>query len=178
MIFHETPLRNAYCLEAEHAEDDRGFFARVWCKEEFTKYGLCGEMVQGSISYNRQKGTLRGMHFQLPPYEETKIVRCTQGSIFDVIIDLRPMSQTYTHWYGVELTAENRKTLVIPPGFAHGFQTLVDRTEVFYLISEFYHPEAASGVRWDDPAFAIDWPHIGRRILSGKDQNWPAYVPK
>lgn len=176
MIFHETPLNNAYWVEVEQVEDERGFFGRVWCKEEFGKYGLSTEMVQGSVSFNRKKGTLRGMHFQMPPYEETKIVRCTQGGIFDVIIDLRPGSATYVQWYGVELTAENRKMLVIPPGFAHGFQTLADETEVFYLISEFYQPDAARGVRWNDRTFAIDWPTVGHRIISERDQHWPDYI--
>jgi dTDP-4-dehydrorhamnose 3,5-epimerase len=176
MIFHETPLKDAYCLDVETVEDERGFFARVWCREEFAKYGLSPEMVQGSVSFNRKKGTLRGMHFQLPPYAETKIVRCTHGRLLDVIIDLRPSSLTYKQWYGVELTAANRKMLVIPPGFAHGFQTLENDTEVFYLISESYHPEAARGVRWNDQAFAIKWPEVDRRIISQRDQQWPNYA--
>lgn len=176
MIFQETPLQDAYCLGVERIEDERGFFARVWCREEFAKYGLSLEMVQGSVSFNRKKGTLRGMHFQLPPFEETKIVRCTHGGIFDVIIDLRPDSATYSQWYGVELTADNRKMLVIPPGFAHGFQTLKDETEVCYLISEFYHPDSARGVRWNDQTFGIEWPKVDHRIISEKDQHWPDYI--
>ena len=176
MIFDETPLKNAYCLDVDKVEDERGFFARVWCKEEFAKNGLSSEMVQGSVSFNKKKGTLRGMHFQVAPYGETKVVRCTQGRLFDVIIDLRPGSETYMQWYGVELTAKNRKMLVIPPGFAHGFQTLEDDTEVFYLISEFYHPEAARGVRWNDQAFGIKWPETEKRIISQRDQQWPNYV--
>ncbi|MDR4495755.1 MAG: dTDP-4-dehydrorhamnose 3,5-epimerase [Nitrospirales bacterium] len=176
MIFHETPLKNAYYVNVDKVEDERGFFARVWCRETFAENGLALEMVQGSISFNKKKGTLRGMHFQVPPYAETKIVRCTQGRLFDVILDLRPGSVTYKQWHGVELTAKNRKMLVIPPGFAHGFQTLEDDTEVFYLISEFYHPEAARGVRWNDQAFAIKWPETEQRIISQRDQQWPNYV--
>lgn len=177
MIFHQTALRDAYVLELEQITDERGFFARSWCKEEFESHGLDGDLVQCSLSFNNKKGTLRGMHFQVPPHGETKLVRCTNGAIFDVIIDLRVQSSTYMKWMGVELTAENRKMIYIPEGFAHGFQTLVDESEVFYFISEAFHPEAARGVCWNDSAFQIIWPKSDNRVISRKDQNWPMFVP-
>ena len=159
MIFHETSLVGAYLIELECRVDDRGFFARSWCQHEFADHGLNSRLVQCSISFNKQSGTLRGLHFQLAPYEEAKLVRCTQGAIFDVIVDLRRSSPTFGKHYGVQLDAENRLMLFVPEGFAHGFQTIRDATEVFYQMSEFYVPEAApTGVRWNDPAFGIDWP--------------------
>lgn len=176
VIYHETSLKDAYVLELEKVEDERGFFVRMWCKEELASRGLNGDLAQCSLSFNQKRGTLRGMHFQIPPYGETKLVRCIKGSIFDVIIDLRSQSTTYMKWMGVKLSADNRQMLYIPKGFAHGFQTLEDESEVLYFISEAYHPEAARGVHWNDPAFQITWPEIKDRVISGKDQNWPMVV--
>ena len=176
MIFLQTSLKGAYVLELERIADERGFFARSWCKEELESHGLDGDLAQCSLSFNNKKNTLRGMHFQVPPHEETKLVRCTKGSIFDVIIDLRAQSSTYLKWIGVELSAENRNMLYIPKGFAHGFQTLADESEVFYFISEAFHPEAARGVRWNDATFQINWPEVDNRIISSKDQKWPMFV--
>lgn len=176
MIFQETSLKDAYVLELEAIGDERGFFARMWCKEELASHGLDTDLAQCSLSFNHKKGTLRGMHFQIPPSGETKIVRCTQGAIFDVIIDLRAKSPTFLQWMGVELSAENRTMLYIPKGFAHGFQTLADDSEVFYCISATYNPEVARGVHWNDPAFHINWPEAENRVISEKDQNWPMFV--
>ena len=165
MIFTETKLNGVHILEIEKLSDERGFFARTWCKQEFAKYGLNSNLAQCSISFNRKRGTLRGMHYQISPYRETKLVRCTAGAIYDVVIDLRRDSATFCQWFAVELSAENRCMLYVPEDFAHGFQTLEDNTEVFYQISEPYAPEYAKGVRWDDPAFDIRWP-AGDRIIS------------
>ncbi len=171
MIFTETKLSGAFVIDPERFEDDRGFFARTWCVREFKTHGLNSRLVQCSVSNNKQKATLRGMHYQAAPHAETKLVRCTKGAIYDVIIDLREDSSTFRQWVAVELTAENRRMLYIPEGFAHGFQTLSDDTEVFYQISEFYHPESARGVRWDDPAFGIEWP-LEATIMSEKDSSY------
>ncbi len=168
MIFSETKLAGAFIIEPERLEDERGFFARTWCQREFEAHGLNPRLVQCSISFNRKKATLRGMHYQVAPYEEAKLVRCTRGAIYDVIVDLRPESPTFKQWVGVELTVENRRMLYIPEGVAHGFQTLADNTEVFYQMSEFYHPESARGVRWDDPEFGIEWP-MTPTAISDKD---------
>ena len=158
MIFTKISLPGAYLVELERREDERGFFARSFCNREFTDLGLDPCVAQCNISFNHKKGILRGMHYQLPPYAEAKLVRCTRGAIYDVIVDLRRDATTFMKWYSVELTAENRIALYIPKGFAHGFQTLVDDTEVFYQMSEFYAPESARGFRWDDPQFDITWP--------------------
>jgi dTDP-4-dehydrorhamnose 3,5-epimerase len=174
MIFVETKLKGAFLIEPELLCDERGFFARTWCQQEFEKYGLSTRLRQCSISFNRKKGTLRGMHFQHAPHEETKLVRCTSGGMYDVIIDLRSGSATYKQHFAAVLTADNRKMLYIPEGFAHGFQTLADDTEVFYQISEFYTPESASGVRWDDPAFGIVWPSA-ECIISQRDRGYPDF---
>ena len=172
MIFNETKLRGAYIIEVEPLEDERGSFARTFCREEFETHGLNSIVAQCNISQNRKKGTLRGMHYQVAPHAEAKLVTCLAGSIYDVIIDLRPDSITYCHWFAVELSARCRRSLIyIPEGFAHGFQTLEDDTEVFYQMSHAYVPEAARGVRWNDPAFAIDWPD-GPRTLSERDNNY------
>jgi dTDP-4-dehydrorhamnose 3,5-epimerase len=168
MIFTETKLRGAYLIDLDKHEDERGFFARSWCEDEFESHGLNARLVQCNISFNKKRGTLRGMHYQAAPYEEAKLVRCTMGALYDVIIDLRNDSPTYKEWFSVELTAQNRRALYVPEGFAHGFQTLVDKTEVFYQMSEFFHPECARGVRWDDPVFGISWP-ILNPIISEKD---------
>lgn len=175
MIFRETELKGAYIIEPERIEDERGFFARTWCRREFEAHGLNPRLVQASLSFNRRKGTLRGMHYQASPHEEVKLVRCTQGEIFDVIIDLRPASPTYCRHVAVRLSAENRLMLYIPEGLAHGFQVLADATEVHYQMSEFYHPESARGVRWDDPAFAIAWPQTDVRLISDRDRGWPDF---
>lgn len=175
MKFIETPLADLYILEPDYIKDERGFFARTFCVEEFRKRGLSPSLAQCNISYNSKKGTLRGMHFQIEPHGEDKVVRCTQGAIFDVVIDLRKESPTFKKWFAAELTAENRKMVYVPTGFAHGFQTLEDHTEVFYQMSALYHAESARGVRWDDPTFAIDWPS-DERTISLKDQYYPPYL--
>ena len=176
MIFRETALNGAFVIEPERKEDERGFFARTWCAEEFALHGLNARLVQCSLSYNKKKGTLRGMHYQVKPFEETKLVRCTRGAIFDVIIDLRPGSATYTKYVAVSLSESNRHMLYIPEGMAHGFQTMEDNTEVFYQMSQVFHPESARGVRWDDSSFAIQWPPA-ERIISQRDQQYPQFVP-
>lgn len=176
MIFTPTPLAGTFVIEPELLEDPRGWFTRTWCRREFEARGLDTRVAQCSMSLNKKKGTLRGMHFQAPPFEEAKLVRCPRGSIYDVIIDLRPGSPTRLRHFAVILTAENRKSLYLPAGFAHGFQTLVADTEVFYQISEFYSPEHSRGVRWDDPAFGIQWPE-DERTISDRDRNYPDFSP-
>lgn len=176
MIFTELPLSGAYIIEPEPLPDDRGFFARLWCQHEFAARGLETRLVQSSMSYNKSAGTLRGMHYQAAPNEEVKMIRCTRGSIFDVIIDLRRDSPTFVKHYAVELTACNRKMLYVPAGFAHGFQTLEHDTEVMYLMSEFFAPASARGVRWDDPIFNIAWPHTERRIIAHRDATYPDFT--
>ena len=168
MKFVPATLRGAFRIEREPIEDSRGFFARTWCAEEAAAHGLNSRVAQCSVSFNARKGTLRGMHFQIAPHQEAKVVRCTRGAMTDVIIDLRPASPTYKKWEAFELTEHNRTALYIPEGFAHGFQTLLDETEVLYQMSEFYAPGAARGVRWNDPAFGITWP-LPNPILSPKD---------
>jgi len=175
MIFTETPLKGAFIIEPEPRVDFRGFFARTWCQRECLAHGINPAMVQCSISFNKRKGTLRGLHYQAAPFEETKLVRCTMGAIYDVIVDLRPHSTTFMQHFAVILSADNRKMLYIPEGLAHGFQALEDNTEVSYQMSEFYHPEAARGVRWKDPAFGIPWP-IPDPILLDRDNNYPDFV--
>jgi dTDP-4-dehydrorhamnose 3,5-epimerase len=172
--FTETRLKGATIIDIEPIEDERGFFARSWCREEFEAHGLNPVLVQCSISFNRRKGTLRGMHYQAKPHEEAKLVRCTRGAIYDVILDLRPGSATSGQWVSVELSAENRQSLYVPEGFAHGFQTLADNTEVFYQISAVYVPESARAIRWNDPAFQIAWP-LPITAISGKDQSYPNF---
>lgn len=168
MRFMETSIPGAFIIEPEPIRDERGFFARTWCAKEFEQKGLCSRFVQNSISFNAKRGTLRGMHFQKDPYEEIKLVSCTAGAIYDVILDLREGSSAFGKWEAVELTSLNRKMLYIPAGVAHGFQTLEDETMVFYQISEFYHPESASSILWNDPVFDISWP-VKVKILSAKD---------
>ena len=175
MIFTETPLKGAFVIEPECLEDTRGFFARTWCQREAAAHGLNGRVVQCSVSFNPRKGTLRGLHYQVPPYEEAKLVRCTMGAIYDVIVDLRRDSPTFRDYFAVILTADNRKMLYIPEGLAHGFQTLEDHTEVFYQMSEFHAPASARGVRWNDPAFGIEWPPAVR-IIAERDQNHADFV--
>jgi dTDP-4-dehydrorhamnose 3,5-epimerase len=158
MIFTETKLDGAFVIEPEPIEDERGFFARTWSQKEFLKHGLNCDIVEMNSSFNKRRGTLRGMHFQSGPHREAKVVRCLVGSIYDVIVDLRESSSTLYKWIGVELSAVNRRLLYVPEGFAHGFQTLEDNTEVAYQMSEFHHAESEDGLRWDDPALAIEWP--------------------
>lgn len=174
MIFIETQLKGAFVIEPERMGDERGFFARTWCKKEFASHGLETRVVQCNISGNPQKGTLRGMHFQTPPFEEVRIVRCTRGEIYDVIIDLRPGSGTFKKWFGLILNEEKRNMLYIPKGFAHGFITLSDQTEVFYQMSEYYSPDHACGVRWNDPVFGIHWP-AEVRLISERDNKYPDF---
>lgn len=174
MIFTETKLKGAYIIELEPIKDERGFFARSWCKKQFRDYGLNDNLVQCNISFNLQSGTLRGMHYQIAPYEEDKLVRCTSGSIYDVIVDMRKDSKTYKEWISVELTSENRKMIYIPKGFAHGFQVLQNNTEVFYQMTEFYNGEYSRGFRWNDSQFDIKWP-IETKIISLKDQSYKNY---
>ena len=175
MIFSETKLKGVFVIGLERREDSRGFFARTFCQQEFAERGLRTQFAQCSVSFNINKGTLRGMHFQAAPMHETKLIRCTRGAIFDAIIDLRRESPTYKGHLTIELSAENGKTLYVPEGFAHGFQTLEDGTEVFYQMTEFFAPELARGVRWDDPAFAISWPQVDTRIILDRDRNYPLF---
>ncbi len=174
MIFKETRLKGAFIIDPEQLSDDRGFFARTWCQKEFKAHGLNPNMAQCNISFNRKKGTLRGLHYQAAPHEEAKLVRCTAGAIYDVIVDLRPESDTFKSWISMELSAENRKMLYIPEGLVHGFLTLQDNTEVFYQMSEFYMPDYARGVRWDDPTFGIIWPDKVA-LISEKDRSYPDF---
>jgi dTDP-4-dehydrorhamnose 3,5-epimerase len=176
VIFTETDLENAFVVDLERREDERGFFARAWCADEFADAGLSTRVVQCNVSFNRHRGTLRGMHYQVPPHAEAKLVRCTRGAIYDVIIDLRPESPTYKRWAGFELSAENGRALYVPEGFAHGYQTLTDEVEAFYQVSEFYAPGAERGVRWNDPAFGIEWPLPDDPIMSEKDKTWPDFA--
>lgn len=174
MIFSPTPIPSAFLIEIEPHGDERGFFARTVCVEEFARHGLNGQFAQQSVSWNSRRGTLRGLHYQVAPYEEIKLVRVTKGAIFDVILDLRRDSAHYLRWHAVELTADNRRTLYIPKGVAHGFQTLEEGSEVFYQISQAYIPGHSYGVRWNDPAFAIDWP-LADPILSERDASYPDF---
>lgn len=162
-------------MELEELTDERGFFARGWCTREFAQHGLNPRLVQCNVSFNRRRGTLRGLHFQTAPKEEAKLIRCTTGAIYDVIVDLRQSSPTYCRWFGTEITARNRRALFVPEGVAHGFQTLSDESEVLYLMSEFHDPELARGVRWNDPSFAIRWP-LPDPILSGRDRGYPDFT--
>ncbi len=172
MIFKETKLSGAFIIELEPIRDNRGFFSRVWCQNEFEAHDLVTHFVQANITVSPQQGTLRGLHYQIAPHQEVKLVRCTQGAIFDVIIDLRPDSPTYMRWLELELSASNRKMIYIPGGFAHGYQTLANDTEVFYQVAQFYAPQYERGIRWNDPAFEIKWPETEAVILSQKDKNW------
>ncbi len=175
MIFRQTRFAGAFEVDVERKDDSRGFFARTWSEKEFRQQNIRFSPSQSSVSSNRCKGTLRGMHYQAAPHQESKLVRCVRGAIFDVIIDLRAGSATYKEWLGLELNAVNYKTLYIPEGLAHGFQTLVDDTEVLYLMSDVYNPQAERGIRWNDAAFGINWPtEVG--IISAKDSSWPDFA--
>ncbi len=175
MQFYETKLKGAFIIEPEIIQDDRGFFARSWCRKEFDNYGINSDLVQCNISFNNKKGTLRGMHYQTFPHGEAKLIRCTAGSIYDVIIDLRPDSETYKKWFGTELSKENHKMIYVPEECAHGFLTLEDNTEVFYQMSEYFHSDYAVGVRWNDPVFSIDWPDEVQ-VISDRDRDYPDVI--
>jgi dTDP-4-dehydrorhamnose 3,5-epimerase len=174
MIFRETTLKGAFVIEMEKFEDKRGFFARAWSRKEVEANGLISRVAETNISFSKRRGTLRGMHYQVAPYEQVKLVRCTVGAIYDVIIDMRLNSPTYRKWTGVELTAENYRMLYVPEQFAHGFQTLEDNTEVTYQVSQFYSPESERGVRYNDPVFQVKWP-LPVEVISDKDLGWPHY---
>lgn len=174
MKFNKTPLGGAYTIDLEPRGDDRGFFSRLFCSEEFAQHGIESDVIQANDSFSAHKGTLRGLHYQLAPKEETKLVRCISGTIYDVIVDLRPDSPTFKQWFGAELSAENRRMMFVPRGFAHGFLTLTDNTEVIYLVSESYSKELERGLRWNDPAFNIAWP-IAPTVISERDSNHPNF---
>ncbi len=177
MLFTKGPLPDTYIIDPDKRQDDRGFFARAYCEGEFAEHGLAPRMVQTNVSYNHQRGTLRGLHFQRAPHREVKLVRCTRGALYDVIVDIRPDSTAYGEWMGVALSADAHRMLYVPEGFAHGFLTLKDDTEVTYQVSAFYTPGAEGGLRYDDPALAIDWP-AAVRVISDKDRSWPAFRPQ
>ena len=175
MIFTETALKSAFVIDPEPVRDERGMFARTWCQKEFEAHGLVVTWVQSSVSVNDHRGTMRGMHYQAAPHDEVKLVRCTVGAIYDVVVDLRPISPTYGQHIGIMLSAENRRAIYIPKQFAHGFLTLEDKSEVSYQMSEFYVPVSARGFRWDDPTFKIAWPEP-ILVMSEKDRTWPAFT--
>ena len=174
MKFIETKLPGAFVIEPEKKEDKRGFFTRTWCKNELGNHGLKAEIAQVNINFNKQRGTLRGMHYQAAPYGECKIIKCTRGAVFDVVIDLRKDSPTYLDWIGVELTGDNFRMLYVPENFSHGFITLEDQTEICYMVTQFYTPEAERGIRWDDPSFNIKWP-LHPQVISDKDSSYPDF---
>jgi len=175
MIFTETALKGVFLIDPEPVRDERGMFMRTWCQREFEAHGLPLTWVQSSVSVNTQKGTMRGLHYQSAPNEEVKLVRCTAGAIYDVVVDLRPASPTYCQHFGITLSADNHRAVYIPKQFAHGFLTLKDNSEVSYYMSEFYAPASARGIRWDDPAFKITWPEP-IVVMSEKDRTWPAFL--
>ena len=178
MKFVETPIAGAYLIEPEPRRDERGWFARVWCRDELGALGLHAQFVQCNSSFSHVAGTLRGLHWQTAPHEEAKLVSCIAGAIYDVIVDVRPQSPTYTRWFGIELSAANKQMLYVAPGLAHGFQALEDATEVLYPVTAMYAPQAERGVRWNDPFFAIAWPLASKTNASPKDQAWPDFVPE
>lgn len=175
MKFNETRLQGAYVIELNRHVDHRGFFARGFCQREFQDHGLAGTMVQTNLSFSNQRGTLRGMHYQAPPAQEAKLIRCTRGQIFDVIVDVRPSSSTYMQWFGVDLSADNYRMLYVPEGFAHGFLTLAAGSEVIYQVSEFYTPGHERGIRYNDPSIGIEWPERVS-VISEKDEKWPDFL--
>lgn len=172
MLVRSTPLNHAAIIEMEPIQDSRGFFARGFCKKTLADHGIFFDVVQSNIAFNHLPGTLRGMHFQVPPFCEQKIVSCHQGAIYDVIIDLNRDSPTFGEWFGLTLSAENRLSLYVPKGFAHGYQTLTEHTSIHYMVSEYYTPTHESGVRWNDGAFGVEWPHVEDLIISPKDEQW------
>ena len=175
MHFTATEIAGAWLIDVERSTDERGFFARVWCQREFAAHGYGQPPVQASIAYSERRGTLRGLHYQRAPHQEAKLVRATRGAAYVVAVDLRHTSPSYRRWIGVELSAENRRSIYVPPGCAQGYQTLTDDTEMLYQMSEFYEPSSARGVRYDDPGFAIRWP-LDVTLISDKDRHWPTYV--
>jgi len=175
MIFTACKVKDAYLIDLDRKVDERGFFARSYCRNEFAAHGLHPDFVQCNLSFNTRRGTLRGMHYQVRPNEEVKLVRCLAGAIYDVIVDLRPTSPTYKQWIGVELDAESRRMLYSPAGFAHGYLTLADNSEVLYQVSAFYSPESERGVRWNDPAFNIEWP-MRPEVISSRDSHHPDFI--
>ena len=175
MKFTETPIAGACIIDVNRIEDDRGFFGRLWCEQEYRDRGLVPHIRQSNIGFNPRAGTLRGLHYQKSPHLEAKIVRCTRGAMFDVIVDLRPDSPSYRQWFGLELNQDNATMLYVPEGCATGYQTLVDNTEMHYMATEFYHPESATGVRYNDPAFNIEWP-LAVQAISDGDRQWPDYT--
>lgn len=175
MNFTETKLEGVYLLDPKRFEDDRGFFAPSFSAREFEARGMTGCFVENNISFSRKRGTIRGMHYQAAPHGQAKLVRCTRGAVYDVAVDLRPGSPTYGEWVGVELTEENRRMIYIPGDCAHGFQTLADDSEVFYMVSSPYEPASGRGFRWNDPAFRIEWPEVEERVLIERDQQYPDY---
>lgn len=176
MIFRETRLKGAFVIEMERREDFRGSFARTWCAEEFRSHGLNISMVQGNTAYSKARGTVRGMHLQKAPYGEAKLIRCIRGAIYDVMLDLRPHSPSFKEWAAFELDEKSSLMVYVPEGFAHGYQTLRDDSEVFYLVSQFYNPESETGVRYNDPAFRIQWPIQDDAVISEKDRSWPDFL--
>jgi dTDP-4-dehydrorhamnose 3,5-epimerase len=175
MIFTESKLKDAYTIDLEKIEDHRGFFSRMWCNNEASSHGLNDQFVQINVSFNKNKGTIRGLHYQASPYHESKLFRCSAGAIYQVIIDLRPRSSTFLQWAGFTLSAENRKMLYVPEHFANGYQALTDNAEVYYLVSQFYAPGAEQGIRYNDPLFNISWPITDPVTVSDKDLSWPDY---
>ena len=178
MRFTETRVQGAYLVEPEPRGDDRGFFARIWCRDEFAAQGLSAVFVQCNDAFTAKRGTLRGLHYQSAPHEEVKLIRCVRGAVFDVLVDLRPASPTYAQWVGVTLSAENRTMVYVPEGCAHGYLALEDGSEVIYPVTKAYQPAAERGVRWNDPRFGIEWPEIGPLLISPKDEGWPDYRPE
>ncbi len=174
MEFIETALKGAFVVRLKKIEDHRGFFARGWCREEFTQHGLNPNMIQLNVGFSHKRGTVRGMHYQSPPHQEAKFIRCTRGAIYDVIVDLRANSPTLGRWHGEELTADNGAMLYAPEGFAHGYQTLIDNTDMYYMTTALYAASSARGVRYDDAAFGIRWP-LPVSVISEPDQKWPDY---
>jgi dTDP-4-dehydrorhamnose 3,5-epimerase len=176
MIFTETKLKGAFIIEIKQLSDDRGFFGRSWCKREMSEHGLNSEIVQANTSFSKLKGTIRGFHFQKYPDEETKLIRCTKGAIYDVIIDLRTDSPTFMQWFGIELSEDNYKMVYVPENFAHAFLTLTDNAEVYYLVTNYFTPHAEGGIRYNDPAFNIPWP-VPVMVVSDKDKSHPNFTP-
>lgn len=174
MLFEKGEIKGSYVIDIQKYEDERGFFGRAYCKKEFSQHSLAQHMVQTNVSHSKFRGTLRGLHYQTQPHQEAKLMRCTRGAIFDVIVDVRPDSPTYLQWMGVELTAKNYRMLYAPEGCAHGFLTLRDNTEVMYQVSAFYAPNHERGIRYDDPAIGVEWP-IGVEVISNKDREWPDF---
>jgi dTDP-4-dehydrorhamnose 3,5-epimerase len=176
MRFTETSVSGAYLVDPEPKGDERGFFARLWCRDEFAARGLSADFVQCNGSFSARRGTLRGLHYQIAPFQESKLVGCIRGAVFDVVADVRPGSPTFGRWFGATLTGANRTMLYVPEGCAHGYLTLEDASEVVYPVSQMYRPEAERGIRWNDPRFNIDWPYPGPLTVSAKDREWPDYA--